>query len=135
MSNEAYKTILNLDVSRNSVAWFFLWDLQKDFEVTKMLNDWNLKGTGVSCKLAFFSTDKPVQDILRKIKKSSKVRQNRKTLWLFLRIFWSLVPEIYFHGGDKPQGCVNMQFWDFHSISLFSRILSLKSLGNLWGNL
>ena len=39
-----------------------------------------LKETGVSYKLAFFSEDISVQNSVRKNKKLSKVRQDRKTL-------------------------------------------------------
>ena len=39
-----------------------------------------MKETGVNCKLPFVSKDSPVQDILRKNKISSKVRQKRKKL-------------------------------------------------------
>ena len=48
-----------------------------------MSKDKKLKVTGASLKLAFVFTDNPVQNILRKIKKSSKVRQKQKTLICF----------------------------------------------------
>ena len=50
------------------------------WKLRKMSKYWSLKGTGVSYELAFVSKDNPVQNILRKIKKSSKVRQKKNTL-------------------------------------------------------
>ena len=51
-----------------------------------------------------------------KINKSSKVRQNRKLWYLFLHIFWALVPKMYFCIWGWIQDCVSMQFWDFPKI-------------------
>ena len=52
-----------------------------------------------------------------KTNKSSKIRQNQKFLYLFLCIFWALVPKIYFFIWGWIQDCVSMQFWDFPKIS------------------
>ena len=52
-----------------------------------------MKGNEESCKLAFVSTDTPLQNILRKIKRSIKVRQNGKTLISVFAYFWALVPK------------------------------------------
>ena len=40
---------------------------------------WSLKETGANYKLVFASKDNSVQNIFKKIKKSSKVRQDQKT--------------------------------------------------------
>ena len=79
--------------------------------------------------------------ILRRIffKKNEEIKQSLektgKLLYLFLSIFWALVPKTYFYKGAWGQDCTPLQFWDFLNSSLFPNILSLRSLGNLWGNL
>ena len=55
-----------------------------------------------------------LQNILRKIKKSSKVRQNRKTLIFFSRIFGMFIPKIYFCR-ELDTRC-RKQFWNFCEI-------------------
>ena len=45
-----------------------------------MSKDLKLNKTGASCKIPFLSGNNSVQNILKKTKKSSKVRQNSKTL-------------------------------------------------------
>ena len=58
----------------------------------------------------------PMQNILRKIKKSGKVRQYRRTL---LPIFGSILNvsvKSYFCRGDWTLSCVSMQLWDFLNI-------------------
>ena len=70
-----------------------------------------------------------------KIKKSSKVRQDRKLWYMFLNTFWAQVSKIYLSREDGTPDCVLMQFWDFSNIFLFPKILSLKLFGNTWGNL
>ena len=58
----------------------------------------------------------------------------RKVWYLLLRAFWLLLPKFNFWKGDWALGYVSTQIWDFPNISLFPKILSLKSFGNLWGN-
>lgn len=58
----------------------------------------------------------------------------RKTWYLILGIFGALVPWNYFSSRDWTLGCISLQFWDFCNISLFPRIPSLQSFGNLWNN-
>ena len=41
--------------------------------------------TGASCQLPFVFIDNPVQNKLKKVKKSSKIRQNRKILYTLVR--------------------------------------------------
>ena len=53
---------------------------------------WKLKETGANCKVVFVSTDNSVQNILRKIKKASK---------MILRIFWSLEPKFISAGETR----------------------------------
>ena len=51
-------------------------------------------------------------------------------------VFWMLLPKFNFWKGDSALGHVFSQIWvDFPNISLFPKILSLKSIGNSWGNL
>ena len=50
--------------------------------------------TGASCQLPFVFTDNPVQNKLRKIKKSSKIRQNRKILYMLARNFWEFFSDM-----------------------------------------
>ena len=45
-----------------------------------MSTDWKVKGTELSFKWAFASIDNAMQNNLRQIKKSGKVRQNPNTL-------------------------------------------------------
>lgn len=58
----------------------------------------------------------------------------RKTWYLILGIFGALVPWNYFSSRDWTLGCISLQFWDFCNISLFPRIPSLQSFGNLWNS-
>ena len=71
---------------------------------------------------------------MNKYKKSSKVRQDRRNLISVLAYLLSASAESYLYRGDWTLGCVPMQFWDFANISLFPKILSLKSFDILWGN-
>ena len=52
----------------------------------------------------------------------------------WLRVFWLLLQKFNFWKGDCALGYISMQIWDFPDISLFPKILSLKSFVNLWGN-
>ena len=63
-----------------------------------------------------------------------KLDRTGKVWYLLLRVFWVLLPEFNFWGGDWALGYVCTQIWDFPNISLFSKILSLKSFGNSWGS-
>ena len=87
--------------------------------------------------LSFYN---PEQDIWNKIEKSSKTGQDKK----------SLIPTFAFDcyckslisGKEAGHKAVSTQIWvlkfeiwDFLNISLFNKILSLKSFSNLWGNL
>ena len=79
------------------------------------------------------------QTILGKIfwtkkRNSVKLDRLRKVWYLFLRGFELLLPKFIFWKGDWALGYESTQIWDFRNISLFSKILILKSFGNLWGN-
>ena len=67
--------------------------------------------------------------------KSSKTGQLKKSLVsTFLGVFWQLLPNFNFWKEDCALGYVSTQIWDFRNISLFPKILRLKSFDNLWGN-
>ena len=61
-------------------------------KLKKISKYWSLKETGVSYKLAFVSKSF-VENILRKIKKSSKVRQEQNTLISVFAYFWAPAPK------------------------------------------
>ena len=70
------------------------------------------------------------------LKEKKYQKENSKNVWyLPLDIFWAPVAKIYFSRGDWTLDCVPMQFLDFAYFSTFPLILSLKSFGNVWGNL
>ena len=70
-----------------------------------------------------------VHNILRKIKRASKVTQNRKTLiYAFRYYFLSASAKKHYRG--LGTGLCPMQFSNFPNISLFLKIVSLKSFGN-----
>ena len=48
--------------------------------------------------------------------------------------FLAVIPKFKFWKGVWALGYVSTQIWDFPNIWLFSKIASLKSFGNLWGN-
>ena len=73
------------------------------------------------------------QIIWNKIEKSSKTGRTRKIWYLLLRVFWLLLSKFSFWKEDWALGYVSIQIWDFPSISLFPKILNLKSFGNSWG--
>ena len=100
MPNKTYRAPLNLDVLSNDKNW----ELQE-----------------------FVSTDNPMQNKFLKIKKSSKVGQNWKTLISASACFFSITPKIYLCGRVWALGCVPMQVWDFPNVSLFPKILCLSS--------
>ena len=80
------------------------------------------------------SSYNPMQNIWNKLEKSSKTGQDKKSWYLLLRVFGLLLPKFNFWKGDWALGYVSTQIWDFSNISLFPKILSLKSFDNLWGN-
>ena len=52
----------------------------------------------------------------------------------FVEFFWLLLPKFNFWKGYWELGYASTKIWDFRKISLFPKILSLKSFGNSWGN-
>ena len=72
------------------------------------------------------------QNIWDKIEKSSKTGRTRKVWYLVLRVFWLLLSKFNFWKEDWALGYVSIQIWDFPSISLLPKILSLKLFGNSW---
>ena len=75
----------------------------------------------------------PLQNILRKIKKSSKVKQSRKNLIFVFAFFLTASAKILFLQGRLRKSCVPMQLCDFSDIVYFLRSL-LKSVDNSRGN-
>ena len=59
-----------------------------------------------------------------------KLDRTRKVWYLLLRVFWLLLPKFNFWKEDWALDYVSTIVWDFPNISLFPKILSLKSLGN-----
>ena len=64
------------------------------------------------------------------VKKPNKVSKTEKLQYLFLAIFWTSVPKIYFCRGDWTLGCLPMKFWDVSNISIR---LNLSKVGLLHG--
>ena len=94
-----------------------------------------MKETGPSFDWKFVSSDNSVRNIWKKLEKFSKTGQEKKSLIsTFARFF-----ECYYQSliSEMETGhwalCLH-QIWDFFNISLFPKILSLKSFRNLWGN-
>ena len=75
-----------------------------------------------------------MQNIWKKLEKSSKTGQDKKSLILTFACFWLLLPKFNFWKGDWVLDYFSTQIWDFPNISLFPKTLSLKSFGNSWGN-
>ena len=69
-----------------------------------------------------------MQNILRKIKKWSKDREDLKNLISAFTYFLAPVPKNYLCRGDWTLGCDPMQFWGFVNTSLFPKIQSFKSI-------
>ena len=64
-----------------------------------------LQGNWVSCKITFVFKDNPIQNIWRKIKKSSEFRRERQTLISTFAYF-----NIYLHKRGWTLDCDPMQF-------------------------
>ena len=75
---------------------------------------------------SFANIYNPVQNILRKIKKSNKFRQNKKTLTSVL----ALAPKMHFYWEAWAQHCALMQSWDVPNVFFFSKISNLMSFSN-----
>ena len=54
--------------------------------------------------------------------------RTRRVWYLLLRIFWLLLPKFNIWKGDWALSDISTQIWYFSNISLFPKILSLKSL-------
>ena len=61
------------------------------------------------------------------VKKPNKVSKTEKLRYLFLGIFWTLVPKVYFCRGDWTLGCLPIEFWDI------TNTLNLSKVGILYG--
>ena len=131
------QTLLNLALY-HKILCFSCEVFKKTLKLRKMSKHWSLKETRASYKLVFDYKNNPKQNTLEKIKKSTKVTGNQKTLSVLAYLlnastnilFWEGRLETVWLCGD----CVPVQFWDFPNISWFPKILSLRLLGNLWSN-
>ena len=84
-----------------------------------------------------FHLHRNLQSWAKYLQQNREIQYNwtgRKSLILLLRVFWLLLPKFNFWKGVWALGYVSTQIWDFPNISLFPKILSLKSFGNSWGN-
>ena len=73
------KTV-SLKLFHNLFASFFFKQLRKAPELWKISKYWSLKETGMSHEQNVVFIDNPKQNILQKLKKSSKSRQDQNTL-------------------------------------------------------
>ena len=64
---------------------------------------------------------------------SVKLDRTKKIWHVFLRVFWVLMSRFKFWKEDWVLGYVSNQIWKFLNISLFPKILGLKSFCNSWG--
>ena len=62
------------------------------------------------------------------VKKPNKVSKTEKLRYLFLAIFWTSVPKIYFCRGDWTLGCLPMKFWDVSSVSIRLNLFKVDML-------
>ena len=76
----------------------------------------------------------PVQNIWNKIEKSSKIGHDKKSLMSTFACVLTTIAKVKFCKGDWALVYVSTLIWDFSNISWFSKILSLKSFTNSWGN-
>ena len=75
------------------------------------------------------------KNIWNKVKKSSKIMQEQKTLITVSVRFWLPLQKFYLWKEDWALGSVFNQFWSFRNISKFPKILSIKSFSNSWDTL
>ena len=67
-----------------------------------------MQETGASSKLAFVSTDNPTQNIPRKTKKSSKVRQGKTLITVFTCFLRARVKNVLLLGRMGTRLCPNV---------------------------
>ena len=90
----------------------------------------------VSCRNVFLMGSTTLGKVFgTRWRNPAKLDRTRKVWYLLLHVFWLLLPKFNFCRGDGALGYVSTQIWDAPNISLFPKILSLKSFGNSWGNL
>ena len=94
----------------------------------------SLNKTGPSQDENFVRSDNPGQTIWNKIDKSSKTREEKKSLKSTFACFLLLLPKFIFCKRDLRLRYVSTLISHFPNICLFPKILSLKSLGKSWGN-
>ena len=66
-------------------------------------------------------------DLVKFLKKQTKLEKKKKLWYLFFFNFWPLLPESHFSKGDWALGSTSTQFWDFSNNSWFPKILNLDS--------
>ena len=91
----------------------------------------SLKKTRSKCDQIFVCSVNPPKNIWRKIRKSSKTAQEKKSLISsFVCFFFLLLPKLNLCKGKCALHCVSTQTLDFVKIFLLPNIPSLKSLRN-----
>lgn len=63
-----------------------------------------------------------------------KTERIRKVWYLYLRVFWLLLPMCNFIKGDWVLGYISTQIPHFSNISLFPKVMIPKLIGNSWSN-
>ena len=70
--------------------------LAKIFKLLKTLKNWGLKGSGTSYEQRFYFLDHQSQNMSPKLRKSSRIGQERKRWCLLFRKFWLQLPNVFF---------------------------------------
>ena len=122
MQNNTYRKLLNLKLFRNWFHLYFHEKLDKDFEDIKNVKYWGLKETGTSHEQRFDLTDNQWQNLLPKVRKSSKIGQDLKVLIFAFAYVLTTFTKTYFL---KWKVGVSTLLWDFFFNFLIS--YSLKS--------
>ena len=73
---------------------------------------------GVAVVAEFVMTYNMYKSLWEKLTNQAKLNKTEKCWYLFMHIFWELVPKIYFWRQDWVQGCVSMQMCNLPNISL-----------------
>ena len=113
--NDNIELIKNTDGHEFSIATRSL----KIYEIWSSALGTNFETISVSVRHRGYNI---LQNIWRKIKKSSKIRQEWKAFTFCLRIFWAPVSKTYFGRVGWTLASVPMMFWDFPNIFYFSKL-------------
>ena len=122
MQNNTYRELLNFKLFRNWFHLYFHKKLDKDFEDIKNVKYWGLKETGTSYEQRFDLRDNQWQNLLPKVRKSSKIGQDQKVLIFVFAYVLTTFTKTYFL---KWKVGVSNLLWDFFFNFLIS--YNLKS--------